>query len=493
MLKFTIDGKLYKIADVMKAIEQNLSIEIDENTKQNIIENRVYLEQKINEPGALHYGINTGFGSLCNVKINQDELMQLQENLVKSHACGTGYILPEHICQLIFLLKIINLSKGYSGVRWTLIEHMVNIYNAGIFPVVFEQGSLGASGDLAPLAHLSLTLIGEGKAYVKGEIIDSATALKSKNIVPIILGAKEGLALLNGTQFSLAHAVLCVNMANRAMLASYSIAALSLEGYACSKDPFDALIGKIRNNPDQSEAAKAILDLVSDSHLMGKVYSVQDPYSFRCVPQVFGASLTAIKHVTAVVENELNAVTDNPNIFHKEDKIISAGNFHAQNLALVLDYLCIAVSELASISERRAFQLIHGERELPAFLIKNAGLNSGFMIAQYTAASIVSQNKQLCTPSSIDTIPSSRGQEDHVSMAANGATKCIKVCNNTLTALSIELLIAAQALDFRDLSKASLHTRTLHKKIRTAILHLDTDRILSYDFAVARILIDQEF
>jgi histidine ammonia-lyase len=490
MPHFVVDDRIYKIAEIIEAIEKKTPISIAENTKQNVEANRAYLEQKINQPEALYYGINTGFGSLCNVKISQSELSQLQINLVKSHACGAGYTLPQHVSQLILLLKIINLSKGYSGVRLVLVEHMIKIYNAGIYPVIFEQGSLGASGDLAPLAHLSLTLIGEGKAYFEGRIVESSQALNLKNIEPITLEAKEGLALLNGTQFSLAHALLCIHMSDRAMNSSYGIAALALEGYGCSKDPFDALIGKIRNNSDQSEAAKAVLDLVDDSQLMGKIYSVQDPYSFRCIPQVFGASLTAIKHVRAVIENELNAVTDNPNIFQIEDKIISAGNFHAQNLALVLDYLCIAMAELASISERRTFQLIHGERELPAFLIKGAGLNSGFMIAQYTAASIVSQNKQLCTPSSIDTIPSSRGQEDHVSMAANGATKCLKVCDNTLTVLAIELLVAAQALDFRDTHKASLHTQKLHKKTREVIPHLANDRILHYDIVSARAIVD---
>ncbi len=490
MPHFVIDERGYLIAEIMNAVKNKSPLLLSETTKKNVAVNRAYLEQKMNAPDALHYGINTGFGSMCNVKISQNELKQLQENLVKSHACGTGYMLPQYISQLIFLLKIINLSKGYSGVRLNLIEHMINIYNAGIYPVIFEQGSLGASGDLAPLAHLALTLIGEGKSHLEGNILESSQALDLKNITPITLEAKEGLALLNGTQFSLAHAMLCIHMSDCAMLSSYSIAALSLEGYACSKDPFDALIGRIRNNPDQSQVAEVILDLIHDSQLIDKVYSVQDPYSFRCIPQVFGASLTAIKHVRTVVENELNAVTDNPNIFHLEDKIISAGNFHAQNLALVLDYLCIAMAELASISERRSFQLIHGERDLPAFLVKSAGLNSGFMIAQYSAASIVSQNKQLCTPSSIDSIPSSRGQEDHVSMAANGATKCIKVCDNTLTVLAIELLLAAQALDFRDIKKASQHTQMLHQKIRAGIPHLKTDRILHYDIISARALLD---
>jgi histidine ammonia-lyase len=491
MPHFVIDDRHYTIAEIIQALDNNTQVTLSTSTQDNINANRTYLEEKINVPDALYYGINTGFGSLCNVKISNDELSQLQENLVKSHACGTGYILSSRLCQLIFLLKIINLSKAHSGVRLSLIDHMIAIYNAGIYPVIFEQGSLGASGDLAPLAHLSLTLIGEGKAYVDGKIVASIEALKSKGIMPCTLAAKEGLALLNGTQFSLAHALICIDMALRALNSTYKITSLSLEGYACSKDPYDALIGKIRNNVDQSEAAQAILDLVSDSKLMGKKYSVQDPYSFRCVPQVLGASLSAIKHVKYIVENELNAVTDNPNIFHKEDKIISAGNFHAQSLALVLDYLCLAMAEIASISERRTFQLIHGERDLPAFLINSAGLNSGFMIAQYTAASIVSQNKQLCTPSSIDTIPSSRGQEDHVSMAANGATKCIKVCDNTLNVLAIELLVAAQSLDFRDINLAASHTQALHKKVRTIITHLDTDRILHNDINAARELLDR--
>jgi histidine ammonia-lyase len=486
MSHFEISERSYTIVEVLAALNKDLQLVLSKSVRLNIIENRNYLEQKISEPDALHYGINTGFGSLCNVKISSDELSLLQENLVKSHACGMGYTLSEELCKLIFLLKIINLSKGYSGVRIELVEHMISVYNTGIFPVIYEQGSLGASGDLAPLAHLSLTLIGYGKAYYKGQIVASNTALDHSNIKAIKLSAKEGLALLNGTQFSLAHSILCVAQAELGIKMANNIAALSLQAYACSKDPFDALIGKIRNNADQASVAADILVLTQDTKLMGKAYSVQDPYSFRCIPQVHGASLTAINHVRFVVENELNAVTDNPNIFHVEDKIISAGNFHAQSLALVLDYLCLAMAELGSISERRTFQLIHGERDLPPFLIKSAGLNSGYMIAQYTAASIVSQSKQLCTPASIDSIPSSRGQEDHVSMAANGATKAIKVCDNSLNVLAIELLVSAQALDFRIVENASSQTKFLHQKVRSEIPHMHQDRILHDDILKCR-------
>ena len=335
---------------------------MDHKTKQKIKKNRDYLEAKIGDENAIYYGINTGFGSLCNVKISTEELNVLQENLVRSHACGTGPKIDEIVCKLIFLLKIINLSKAFSGISPKLINHMIEVFNSGIFPVIYEQGSLGASGDLAPLAHLSLMLLGEGKSYYKGKVTETKKVFESNKIGAIKLQAKEGLALLNGTQFSLAHAIICVDKAAGLMAASSTIASMSLEAFACSKQPFHPLIGLIRNNEDQAAIAETILKKTKKSKIMDKsVYSVQDPYSFRCIPQVHGASLTAIKHVQKVVENELNAVTDNPNIFHEEDVIISAGNFHAQNLALVLDYLSIAVAELANISERRTYQLIHGE------------------------------------------------------------------------------------------------------------------------------------
>ncbi|MFM2394858.1 MAG: histidine ammonia-lyase [Bacteroidota bacterium] len=469
---WTIDG-------LIDIIENKSNISLGSDCIEKIKINRTYLESKL-KSGGIFYGINTGFGSLCNTIINDSELDLMQKNLVISHACGTGYMIDEKTSQLIFLLKIINLSKGHSGVRLTLVDHMIHIYNMGIYPVIYEQGSLGASGDLAPLAHLSLLLIGEGQCYYKGQINEVKDIFEKLHIDKLELKEKEGLALLNGTQFSLAHAVISLDKARRALNWSNKIAAASLHAFCGSLSPFHHLISDIRNNRDQSTIASIISEYCFDMKEMKK-YSVQDPYSFRCIPQVHGASLTAINHVEMVIENELNAITDNPNIFHEEDMILSGGNFHAQSLALVMDYLSIAISEIASISERRIYQLINGDRELPPFLVDHSGLNSGFMIVQYTAASIVSQNKQLSTPTSVDSIVSSKGQEDHVSMAANGSTRCIKVSNNTLTVLAMELMVAMQACDYRDVSLFSTFVKNLHEDYRKYISFLDKDRILHVD------------
>lgn len=488
---FTIKDVSYSIHQVLSALEDpQLQLKLDGGLAKKLDANRKFLEHKISQKDAVYYGINTGFGSLCNIKIGPHELSELQLNLVRSHSCGTGPQVDPAICKLIFLLKIINLSKAYSGVRKSLVLHMIHLFNEGMVPVIYEQGSLGASGDLAPLAHLSLMLIGEGQCYFKGKIIDTTKAFKAINAHPYTLGAKEGLALLNGTQFTLAHAITGVDAAIKALNYGNRIAAVSLEAFGCSTDPFHPLIGKIRNHLGQSTVAAEVLSLLKGSKLTGnKKYSVQDPYSFRCIPQVHGASHTAIAHVKEVVENELNAITDNPNVAHEEDLILSAGNFHAQNLGLVIDYLCIALAELGNIAERRIFQLIHGERGLPPYLTPNPGLSSGMMIAQYTAASVVSQNKQLCSPSSVDSIVSSRGQEDHVSMAANGATRLLRVSENLNTVVAIEAIVAFQALDFREVEKAGKKTKELYAQFRGQIPTLEADRVLHYDIMKAKKLL----
>lgn len=482
-----IKSETYTISEIISLSEQQTKLALSNVQIEKINKNRKFLEGKINQPEAIYYGINTGFGSLCNERISHEDLSLLQTNLVRSHACGSGYILDEKLCRLIFLMKILNLSKAYSGVRSELVQHMINVYNAGIIPVIYEQGSLGASGDLAPLAHLSLTLIGEGKCYYKNDIISSNEALKNSNINAITLEAKEGLALLNGTQFSLSHAIFAVDKARRLYHQANKNVAVAMEAFACSKQPYHPLVGKIRNSKSQSKTAAEILALVNDSQILDiEKYSVQDPYSFRCVPQVHGASLTAIEHAEEIISAEINAVTDNPNIADEEGLIISAGNFHAQNLALILDYLSIAISELGSISERRTYLLINGERKLPSYLTPNPGLNSGLMIAQYTAASIASQNKQLCTPTSIDSIVSSKGQEDHVSMAANGATRIMKLCDNVHTLLSIELLCGMQALDFRGVERASSFVKEYHQRFRKNISFMDEDRVVHDDILGVR-------
>jgi histidine ammonia-lyase len=401
-----------------------------------------------------------------------------------------GNRVSEEVCRLILLLKIKNFTKGVSGVRIELVDFLIEMYNRGIIPVIYEMGSLGASGDLAPLAHLSLVVLGKGEVYFKGKLRRTEDVLSECMLTPLKLKAKEGLALLNGTQFSLSFTTLCTGTGIKIFNLWNKIAALSLQAYCCDTAPFNALIHEIRPHPGQILAAKQIRKLLEGSSIESKSYSVQDPYSFRCIPQVHGATWQALDHVRQVLEIEMNAATDNPNVFDIQGEILSGGNFHAQSLAIALDYLAIAIAELGNISERRVYQLINGDRGLPAFLTGKPGLNSGFMIAQYTAASIVSQNKQYCSPSSVDSIPSSKGQEDHVSMAANAGTKCLKVIENLKMLIAIEMLVAAQALDFRVPEIASPDIFELYQRIRTRIPFLNEDRLMHSDLSCAQELIE---
>jgi histidine ammonia-lyase len=490
-MTYTIDRNDVDISTIVSLSMSNTKLTLSAGLQDRINQNRDYLDTKINNTDIAFYGINTGFGSLCNVVIDKSSLAKLQKNLVLSHACGMGSEVPRDIVRLIFLLKIINLSKGNSGIRLQLLQHMVDVYNAGITPVMFTQGSLGASGDLAPLAHLSCTLIGYGDAIDQsGNKIPAHQALKEALLNPIELAAKEGIALLNGTQFSLAYAMFVVHNTHLFWPVMTKITALSAEGFACDISPFNKLLHNIRPHSGQLKVAADMHALLSNSEMrtIDKV-SVQDPYSFRCIPQVHGASWGVLQHVTDVVQIELNSVTDNPMVFDEDDVILSGGNFHAQPLALALDYLAIGLAELASISERRTYQLINGERGLTPFLTPNAGLNSGYMIAQYTAASIVSQNKQLCTPASVDSIVSSKGQEDHVSMAANAATKCIQVWDNLLSVVAIEWNVAAQAVDQRMPIRLNTEVESCHKSIRKVVQKLEEDRLLQDDLKATRELI----
>ncbi|MBF6608721.1 MAG: histidine ammonia-lyase [Flavobacterium sp.] len=470
---------LEKISDI---ISHQKPLELSEEAKINIQKCRDYLDRKMETHDEPIYGINTGFGSLYNIKISNDNLSKLQENLVKSHACGTGDEVPAEIVKLILLLKIQSLGYGYSGVQLATVERLVFMYNHDILPVIYEQGSLGASGDLAPLAHLSLPLIGEGEVYFEGERHSSQSVLSRFNLAPITLQSKEGLALLNGTQFMSAYGVHLLLKASKYSYLADLIAAISLEGFDGRKEPFDELIHYVRPHKGQIVTASRITEFLSDSEIIVQPKKhVQDPYSFRCIPQVHGASKDAIDYVKKVMKIEVNSVTDNPNIFIESDKIISGGNFHGQPLALALDFLAIALAELGSISERRTFQLISGLRGLPAFLIDNPGLNSGFMIPQYTAASIVSQNKQLANPASTDSIVSSNGQEDHVSMGANSATKALRIMDNLERILAIELLNAAQAIEYRRPAKSSDFIEMFLKSYRQEVTTVKEDRILHYD------------
>ena len=477
-----ISSDLLSIDMINEIVFQGKQLALSEEAIVNIEKCRKYLDDKMKSNSDPIYGINTGFGSLCNVKISNENLSKLQENLVKSHACGTGEEVPHEIVKIMLLLKIQSLSYGHSGVQLVTVQRLIDFYNNDIFPVIYTQGSLGASGDLAPLAHLSLPLLGEGEVYLDGFRQPSSKVLEKFGWEPIVLQSKEGLALLNGTQFMSAYGVYCLIKAEKISYLADVIGAVSLEGFDGRIEPFTDLIHLVRPHKGQVQTAERMRDLLEDSEIIAqpKVH-VQDPYSFRCIPQVHGASKDTIDYVKKVFRTEINSVTDNPNIFVGEDLIISGGNFHGQPLALALDFLGIALSELGNISERRTYQLISGLRGLPAFLVNDPGLNSGFMIPQYTAASIASQNKQLATPASIDSIVSSNGQEDHVSMGANAATKTLRIVENVERILGIELLNGSQALEFRRPLQSSEFIESFVKSYREEVPFVSEDRILHYD------------
>ncbi len=468
--------------DVEALLREGAPIGLSSESEQRIRQCRSYLERKLNQSDARYYGINTGFGALCDIRISPEETQQLQYNLVQSHACGAGPEAPPEIVRLMLFLKVKSLALGYSGVRLALARRLVDFYNLEILPVVFEQGSLGASGDLAPLAHFSLPLIGLGAVRHRGVKQPAAAALAAAGLTPLRLESKEGLALVNGTQFSGAYGVWCVGQAGRLLNLANLCAALSLDVFHGLRSPFDDRLQRIRPQAGQREVARAVRRWLAGSELEKvEKAQVQDPYAFRCVPQVHGASMAALAHARSVVLDEVNSVTDNPNIFPEEDAILSGGNFHAQPLALVFDYLAIALAELGSISERRTYQLLSGNRGLPVFLTQRPGLHSGLMIPQYTAAAIVSQNKQLCTPASVDSITSSNGQEDHVSMSANAATKLLRVVENLENLLAIEFMTAAQALSLRRPARTSPALEAVLSAYRKEVPPLDHDRVLSDD------------
>lgn len=464
---------------VKEIIDSHARLVLSEESIQAIEKCRRYLDTKMDDIGRPVYGVTTGFGSLCNVTIPADKLSQLQYNLVVSHACGSGETVRAEIVKLMLLLKVQSLSYGHSGAQLVTVQRLIDMFNNDILPVVYQHGSLGASGDLAPLAHLSLPLLGLGEVLYKGQIRPSAEVAAEFGWQPITLQSKEGLALLNGTQFMSAHAVWSVLKSKRLSRWADYIGAISLDAYDGRIEPFFALTHQLRPHKGQIKTGERFLHLLEGSELIkrDKVH-VQDPYSFRCIPQVHGAVKDCIRYVESVIEIEINSTTDNPNVFPDEDMIISAGNFHGEPIALPMDSLAVAMSELASISERRTFRLISGQRGLPSFLVAKPGLNSGFMIPQYTAASIVSQNKGLCWPASCDSIPSSQGQEDHVSMGSNSATKLVRVLDNVEEVLGIELLNAVQALEFRRPAKTSPVLEGIINDYRRQVPFVDNDSYL---------------
>ena len=480
MKEFIIDNSPLEIETLYNVINNDLILKLSTKSLKNVNDCRDYLEKKINNSDSPTYGINTGFGSLYNVSIKDNDLSKLQHNLILSHACGVGDTVPLKIVKIILLLKIITLSKGNSGIHINTLNRLIFFYNNNILPVIFKHGSLGASGDLSPLAHLSLPLIGEGQVYYNGVLNKAKDVLNKFDLDPLQLRSKEGLALLNGTQFMSGYGLHLLFESYKISYMADLIASVSLDAFDCRTEPFDNLIQKVRLHKGQNIIADRINNYRNNSEIAKseKVHT-QDPYSFRCIPQVHGATLDTIYYASDVIINEVNSVNDNPIIFYKEDKIISGGNFHGQPLAYVLDFLKIAISEIGNISERRTYNLISGQRNLPAFLVDNPGLNSGFMIPQYTAASLVSLNKQLSSPSSVDSIVSSNGQEDHVSMGANSAILLFDIVENVKKILSIELFNAAQALNLKKPLNSSESIHDFIDLYRNKVAFISEDKVMS--------------
>lgn len=465
---------------VGEILDKKMTLELSEESVERIKRCREYLDKKIEDCSEPIYGITTGFGSLCNISIGKDDLSTLQENLVKSHACGLGEKVDPEIVRIMLLTKIMSLSFGNSGVQLSTVQRLVDMFNAGVTPVVYSQGSLGASGDLAPLANMCLPLIGLGEVYFNGEVRQSADVLKRLGWKSVRLVSKEGLALLNGTQFMSSHAVYAILKARRLSRLADKIGALSLDVFDGRIEPFGDEVNAVRPHPGQLATARAIRSWLEGSEMIGRPKKhVQDPYSFRCMPQVHGMAKDTLDYVGGVIETEINSPTDNPTIFPDEDIIVSAGNFHGEPIAVPMDFLAVAVTELASISERRIYKLISASRELPSFLVANPGLNSGFMIPQYAAASVVNQSKGLCWPTSCDTIPSSQGQEDHVSMGGNSATKLVRVVDNAERVLAIELMNAMQALDLRRPLHTSPVLEKWHDEYRAVVPFVVNDTVMS--------------
>lgn len=478
--------KIHKISAEHLSIERigeivygGYQIQLSYDAQKRIVECRKYLDRKIEETTSPIYGVTTGFGSLCNVSIGPDYLAQLQINLMMSHACGTGDRVPNDIVKIMLLLKIQSLSYGFSGCQLVTVNRLIDFFNNDVYPVVYMQGSLGASGDLVPLAHLTLPLVGLGEVEYQGEIITGAEMLQKLEWQPIQLASKEGLALLNGTQNMSAFAVWALLQSHRLSEWADRIAAMSLDAYYGLTAPFIDAVHQVRPHKGQIATAARMRQLLEGSEIVEKPKQyVQDPYSFRCIPQVHGTVKDTIDYVASAVDVEVNSATDNPTVCPDDDLIISAGNFHGEPIAMPMDFLAIALCELANISERRIYKLVSGTRGLPSFLVANPGVNSGFMITQYAAASVVSLNKTLSTPSSVDSIPSSQGQEDHVSMGANAAIKLYKVVLNTERVLAIELFNAAQALDFRRPLKSSPAVEVLHDSYRKVVPFIVDDEVM---------------
>lgn len=489
--KIIIDGEHLTIEDVVKVAREGYMVELSDEAKKRVIKAREVVDRYVEE-GKVVYGITTGFGKFSDVVISKEEAKKLQRNLIVSHACGVGDEFPEEVVRAIMLLRANALSKGCSGVRLETLETLIEMLNKGVYPVIYEKGSLGASGDLAPLSHMVLVMIGEGEAYYNGERLRGSDALLKAGIKEVELVEKEGLALINGTQVMTAVGTLALYDAINLSKAADIVASHTIEALRGITDAYYFKVHNVRPQVGQLKSAQNLLRVLEDSKLTTKQgeLRVQDAYTLRCIPQVHGASKDAIEYVKKVVEIEINSATDNPLIFADEDRVISGGNFHGQPMALAMDFLGIAVSELANISERRIERLVNYQlNDLPAFLTKKGGLNSGFMIAQYSAAALVSENKVLAHPASVDSIPSSANQEDHVSMGTIAARKARSIIYNATKVLGIEYLAACQAIDLRGKYELGKGTNVGFNLLREHVPMLNNDRVMYVDINRAAALL----
>ncbi len=493
-MTLTIDNQLVGLAELRHAWRNPVTVDIGDGARRRIAESSEFIVDVV-AGGERVYGVNTGFGQLAQVRISDDELAHLQENLVRSHAIGVGEDLDDDIVRLVMLMKVIALAEGFSGVRLELVDALCDLINHNIYPCIPSQGSVGASGDLAPLAHMAGVLIGVGEAKVNGTIVPAELALKEAGLKPFALAPKEGLALLNGTQVSTALALAAVFRTEYVLAAALAAGAMSLDAIKGSDTPFDKRIQNVRGHGGQIAIASALRDLMRDSEIRASHVAcdhVQDPYSIRCQPQVVGACLDVLRHVCTVLQTEANAVTDNPLVFAESRAVLSGGNFHAEPVALAADYLALAIAEIGSLSERRIALLIDSHLSgLPPFLVKEGGLNSGFMMAQVTAAALVSENKSHAHPASVDSIPTSANQEDHVSMATFAARRLHEMLDNVAHVVAIELLAAAQGVEFHRPQKSSPVIEQVIKSLREVSPALVEDRSMSADVSRVAALIDQ--
>lgn len=492
--KVVLTGRDINVEEIIAVSKFNKRVELSEEARERVLKAYAFVKKKIEDKKPV-YGITTGFGKLSNVFIEQEQSSKLQKNLIMSHACGVGRPFSEDVVRAIMLLRINTIAIGRSGVNPKVVDTLIDMLNKGVHPVVPEKGSLGASGDLANLAHIALVIIGLGEAYYNGRRMEGGAAMKEAGIPVVELSGKDGLGLINGTQIMTGLGSLHIYEADKLMKIANIAAALTMEAMLGLTGAMDPRIQSVRPHSGQIECASQILKLLDGSTYTNKADRVQDAYTLRCVPQVHGASLDAIRYVKNVLDIEMNSVTDNPIVFPEDGDVISGGNFHGQPLALALDFLAIALSELANISERRIERLVNPQLSgLAPFLAKQSGINSGYMIAQYTAASLVSENKILASPASVDSIPSSANQEDHVSMGSIAARKAGEIIENVRRVLAIELMCAAQAIDLQQAGTLGVGTGEAYRIIRGIIPTLESDRVLYHDInKVVELIKNDEF